>query len=67
MSTCGTCRWYRPGDPERKRLADRRAQCALTGVPVTSAMTDCLLWKSEHDPSPDVYKIVEELKAAKNV
>ena len=67
MNTCNTCRWYRLGDPTAKRLSARWPKCALTDAPVTPALYACPLWKSEYSPSPGIRKLVEEIKAAKDV
>lgn len=65
MNTCSTCRWFREGDPAAKRLSARWPKCALTDAPVTSTMLACAPWKSTHDPSPEIRKIVEQIQAAK--
>ena len=67
MNTCSTCRWFRPGDPTAKRLSARWPTCALMGLPVVSSMQGCELWKSEYSPSPEISRLVKEIKAAKDV
>ena len=67
MNTCSTCRRYRLGDPTAKRLSARWPKCSLTDVPTTSTMLACPLWKSTYEPSPGIRRLVEKIKAAKDV